>query len=143
MKTSNTDDRPTNVYELCEQVAEAIELAPKNYYQRNWACDATTVFGNEACGTAYCRAGWMYAIGKQDTRHRADLISEYGHKVLRAVGVTESDINHLFGGSSCWVDRPGSKRYVTEGAAGMRRLMTKYEESMKATKLDEKGNVVK
>ena len=138
-------DRPKTVYELCERVCEAIELAPMHYLQKDWATPAKLHFGEEACGTAYCRAGWMHALGKTDCElTNVSSIVMYADTVLRDAGVDDKDINILFaGGAISWAGEPGTPAYVKAGIAGMRAFMTKYEASLKAAQLDANGDVIK
>lgn len=133
-------NRPKTVWDLCEQVCEAIELAPRNYYQGTWYTNADNVY-EDACGTAYCRAGWMYSIGKNG-RDSSSLIYKYASRVLQMSGVDQEDIDALFRGSACHPYKPGSPKYIQAGIEGMQTFMKKYESALKAAKLDDNGEVI-
>lgn len=136
--------RPENLYELCEQVCEAIAMSPMNYNQGNWASSTARVFKNrrgrepeagEACGTSFCRAGWMCALlDKQKTT--VDWAHDFGiadraEGMLRKAGIPEGDITNLFSGSAC-SGRWATKEYVQSGIDGMKAFMAKHEEKLKA-----------
>jgi len=152
-------ERPRNLYELCEQTCESMELAPLNYYQGYWAAPVRAVQGHtgvehqEACGTAYCRAGWMIANleGKAlptegdgvDTVH-------YGtraKKMLYQAGIPDIDIEHLFAGEALMREKDiprakwGTPEYVAAGVEGLRNFMAKHEAKLRAAKITEDGSV--
>lgn len=137
--------RPTNLYELCEQVCEAISDSPANYYQDHWAFpvkDLARRLGMEAidgaCGTAFCRAGWMINIldgHKHPGTHEAwaewrSHIHTKATRMLANAGVSEDDIGGLFAMNhrdSKW----GTEEYTDMGVEGMRTFMEKYETQLK------------
>lgn len=143
-------NRPADLYELCEQTCEAIELCPTNYYQASWAESAKGRFGKEACGTAFCRAGHMVAILTEDRKTPEEwrqlgvygYISNVATNLFLQAGVSDADIGNLFAGGACGSCQPGSTEYVARGIAGMRRFMEKWEPQLRAAKLNAKGKVV-
>lgn len=149
-----TNVKPQNLYDLCEDVCNAIALRPLNYNQGNWAIDADKVMtAEEACGTAFCRAGWMVALVDEPrtpaewTSLPDSYIADKAELMLLNAGIPESDINQLFSGSACFDEddangldgisypEPGTPLYVQRGIEGMREFMFKYEKKLKAAKI--------
>lgn len=138
--------KPTTAYQLLGQVCEAIALAPGNYYQEDYAIDPKYIgAGNaEACGTAFCRAGWMCALMEDDKARtpdewdRMDLDGPPTQLLLDA-GISGEEISDLFGGGACGTARYGTKAYIKAGVKGVKDFMKKHEAALKATKL--KGRV--
>jgi len=146
-----TNGKPETLWELCEQVCEAIRMSPKNYTQETWATDARSL-NEEACGTAYCRAGWMVAL----TSDEKDILSKYhtgslnicisASNMLKRAGVVDRDIDTLFSGAAvdrqCYRDGievpdQGTPEYAEQGVKGMREFMEKWEKQLKETKIDD------
>lgn len=138
-----SNERPTNAYELCERVCEAIAAHPLNYYQDYWITrkrdlpSALRVPENE-CGTAYCRAGWMVQVADGRVVER---VSRRAFELLGDVaedGQFTEDIWHLFEtfeGDAMDLT-PGTPEYIAEGIAGLRHFMAKYEARLKATPIE-------
>ena len=162
-KVSDDNDRPRKVWDLCEQVCDAIEASPTNYYQGAWARPvghiihrilaqeySTPEAKTEACGTAFCRAGWMVAIVdqmngpemvKRNLASHHVFVMERATSILRKAKIPDSEIRRLFSsddaGSICESFLWGSKEYAAAGVRGMRRLMESYETQLKETLLDD------
>jgi hypothetical protein len=140
-------DRPQTLYEMMEQVAESIEARPLNYYQGAWYADAQLHYGKEACGTAYCRAGWMTCIGKEKPVHNNSVIQGYAMTLLENAGIPQDDVTHLFQGSALQEEQPffkgikklmpraGTPEYAELGAKGVRKFMERHAAKLKAAKL--------
>jgi hypothetical protein len=147
-----------------------IEEYPLAYVQHQWVRRGIAWLRNvfytvpkerleEACGTTFCRAGWMAQIvdGRATTQGA-------GLRAARLLGVVPSarkgvvhwyhplgiDLNHvekefaedvrqLFAHSAVPESlRPGSRAYVKAGANGLRKFMEKHEARLKATKIPPK-----
>lgn len=134
--------RPKTAWELCERVCEAIQAHPLNYYQdyfvarRGGSLPEALDTPANACGTAYCRAGWMVVIADG-----ADWCESYRDRACELLGMkrwqindTTSEICRLFG---AWLNgpTPGTKAYVRRGVSGLRRFMTKHEAHLRAHRL--------
>ena len=142
-----SNNRPTNLYDLMEETAQHIEERPLNYYQGTWATDASLVHidNPEACGTAYCRAGWMSAIGMDREVHNDFLIQAYATSLLCKAGISQHDINSLFNGHAIYIERSArgqgmcesitDKKYAKSGAQGVRDFMAKHEKKLKRVRL--------
>ena len=135
--------RPETVYELCEQVCEAIAERPLNYVQQKWSTEASA-WNEGACGTAYCRAGWIAAILKKSKGPvlAGDVfIHKTAKKVLETAGVPEEEVLNLFSGSACGLWRTGTPEYTAAGIKGMRDFMTKHEAKLKAARINGDNSV--
>ena len=142
------DGKPETVYELCEEVCEAIAAKPMNYHQGYWfesveniqhGCDIAPS-NREACGTAYCRAGWMSALARGPEAHlKAGSIEIYdwARNLLTKAGVPLREIDELFDGAACGDREWGSEDYVAQGIRGMQEFMDNYEDKLKATKIQD------
>ena len=148
-------NKPETLYELCALTAEAIETQPLNYHQGYWCVSAQEAVGAEACGTAYCRAGWMYALLQDEDNmpsldllkpNSYDLIAKGMFQLLQNAGIPDDAINQLFAGigdEECsrtyhpdlHNQDPGTEEYARTGADGMRQFMREFEAQLKATKL--------
>ena len=135
--------KPETLYDLCDQVCEHIAERPLNYYQGWWAKKAKDVPGidehPEACGTAYCRAGWMMAILENKPQEYTEPwqrspISVKAHALFNDAGVPEDDVRELFSGTAV-KGMPGTANYVEDGIHGMREFMAKHEDKLRARKL--------
>ena len=151
--------KPANLWELCELTAEAIETQPLNYQQSHWICDAKKEVSSEACGTAFCRAGWMYALSTSEPKECSRILVEGTgyHEIyipmrnkLLAAGIPSGVIEALFSASS---DTPsdtpwnlryhrgleelnaGDPEYARIGAEGMRQFMQDYEKELRGALL--------
>lgn len=135
------------VHELMERSAQSIENTPLNYTQHRYATNARMCFEKEeACGTAFCRAGWMMAhvdpprsTSEWTTSDMYTGIERRSIKLLRDCGIPLGDIIKLFQstaleeetkGSILWCD--GSETVAKAGAAGMRKFMQTHEAKLKA-----------
>ena len=144
-------ERPSNLYDLCDQVCESIAARPQNYMQQRWAatepkrtleveCGSDTaarlIAKHEMCGTAYCRAGWMLSILRDGPVNEQHNISNTVMNLLHKAGVPPSDTDKLFNGSqagplSTW----GTPGYVQKGITGVREFMAKHEQTLKNAQL--------
>ena len=141
--------RPATLWELCEQTVEAILTRPLNYYQDEFCVDAKDYMLDkkgdalkDACGTAYCRSGWMGTILGLDSWEGLAYVPE---KLLIDAGISMFEIGKLFdatGGNnyiSSKMDHagctPGTKAYARAGAAGLKKFMRKHREKLKAARL--------
>lgn len=143
--------RVETLWDLCDEVCESIAARQVNYFQELWATDATFQADHhnhplkaEACGTAFCRAGWMCAILdtqrgiKRDTGEwQGANIQERARCLLAGAGIYTDAINNLFSGSALGTLNFGEPGYVEEGIAGMRRFMAKHEAKLKAARIPE------
>lgn len=166
-------------YELMRRVAQDIRLAPLNYFQGDWACDAkdplveardryddddhtpitqanikaATERIDAACGTSFCRAGWMAThlvnpVGMQ-TKDWANLqfkaqeeeenawrggIYILARNVLLDAGISRWAIENLFEGDAV-SGTPGTQAYANAGAKGVREFMRQYASELKAHKV--------
>ena len=132
--------RPETVWELCEQVCEAIQERPLNYAQESWVSDAEE-WNEGACGTAYCRAGWIASLLHESNVPCKDVtvIHTLASSVLHGAGVSHEDISALFGGGAvgCMTHaKVGTKAYVRAGVKGMREMMEKYEAQLRAARIN-------
>ena len=145
-----SDHRPENLYDLCNLSAEAITSRPLNYYQSSWAIEAKSLnrtTKKEACGTAFCRAGWMVALSEPAGRLLlADYIANKARTMFTDAGIPLEDINALFDGGAieteldCEFDGDeflgmpdvGTQEYAEAGAAGLRAFMAKHADKLKA-----------
>ena len=151
--------KPETLWDLCELTAEAIETRPLNYCQNFWAHDAKECLedvnedlAEEACGTAFCRAGWMYAFLHEDVVTVEEWENqEIYHKMralLESAGIPTTAIVPLFSGENGrdgHENHPyhpnlsklqrGTKEYAQIGADGMRKFMQQYEKELKSAKL--------
>lgn len=136
-------NKPENMYELCEEVCTSIEASPQNYGQSAFAKSAQD---NQkgACGTAFCRAGWMIAIidhnaGIKRTEKKwlsyEPNIYKRSRGLLLGAGIGESEIDELFRGDVCSRTQDGTEAHARMGIAGMRKFMEKHELKLKAAKL--------
>jgi len=128
------------LWEMCERTCDAISGSPLNYYQGRWATDAKamfkvrgmTAFADEACGTAYCRAGHMLSIAKNSHVTDETEISYQARHMLQKAGISPAAIGMLFWGGACNnAGKPGSAAYVAEGVNGLKRFMTEWEIQLK------------
>lgn len=144
-----SDTKINTLYDLCEEVCTMIKASPFNYYQGSWACDATEMKKN-ACGTAFCRAGWMCAIldtgkGKKTEDWlregqwgRTNAIPERAHALLAKAGIPEVEVHRLFGSNVIDDDYVyGTNAYVKAGIDGMRRFMERHKAALQAVKIEE------
>ena len=136
-------DKPANLYEAFEQVCEAIAAQPNNYYQAAWARPAKTVARNlgrdpdSACGTAYCRAGWLEAIIEDKAINDECLIADSAARRLLKAGIPSYAIDDLFDGNACGNSTGyGTPPYIAKGIQGVKAFMAKYEEQLKGATLD-------
>ena len=136
-------NKPKTLYDLMGQVAEAIELAPGNYYQQGWEEPVENLAMyegpyKEACGTAYCRAGWMVNLLEAPTaRGLHHNTSGKAFSLLTKADIPASEAMELFRGSACTrFGDPGSPGYVKEGVDGVKRFMARHEDKLKAFKLE-------
>lgn len=125
---SSTDPcRATNLYELCEQVCEAIEISPESYNQQHW-------ISSRGCGTAFCRGGWMVALLEKPNRTKPKSgVSEKARHLLINAGIPAGDVDALFGGSACYPYKPEDPRFAQRGIDGMKEFMARYEVKLRAT----------
>ena len=106
-------DRPKTLYELCEQTAEAIELAPETYNQdyfiHNTSKDEEAYLREGSCGTSFCRAGWMYVLLQSEpltpaniTRLTCDtsLIYQPVERLFKKAGIPYEELDALFGAAA-------------------------------------------
>ena len=136
------DGKPENLYDLCDQVCDAIAARPLNYFQSAFrapvSCIYKSSFGcapaeGEACGTAFCRAGWMISLLKKPkTTWTSVEIAEPAEDLLRAAGIPQTDIDDLFAGGACSGKKYGTTEYVAEGIRGMRVFMKLHEDKLRA-----------
>jgi hypothetical protein len=153
--------RRRTLYKVLSEVAEAIEASPQNYYQSDWACPVEVPFVDEkgrdpkegeACGTAFCRAGWMAALTAPDadTKTPEDWNGLGGHihatatRMLRMAGVDDLDISALFDGNAIpghlkW----GTKAYAKAGAAGVRQFQKEHAAELKRVIITPEGKAVR
>lgn len=162
------NSKPETLYDVCELTAQAIEGSPANYYQGRWATEAKGLMevynpevAKEACGTAFCRAGWMCAITdkinpqEQETWEMDDKIAGHATRMLIRAGIPEIDISWLFSGAAIDFEQQekvfgrkflregeslpspqiGTEAYAKAGAEGMRNFMAKWEEQLKSVKV--------
>ena len=127
-----SEGRAQNLYELCEQVCDAIAASPTNYYQGDWSCDAKSIYGEEACGTAFCRAGWMVALseGKSSVVN----ITAKAYHMLQKAGIPGDSVGALFSGAAV-LAKEGTPAYTEQGIAGMREFMARWEKELKGAPL--------
>lgn len=145
-----TEDRKLEtLWDLCDAVCQQIEAKPLNYNQGSWEEPIAVVIRNkgrgvfqdeEACGTAFCRAGHMCAILDAERGKRVGY-GQHGNIELRAkrmligAGCSYLDVEDLFRGSACEPSTFGTRSYVAEGIEGMRCFMARYADQLKSTKL--------
>jgi hypothetical protein len=131
------------LYDLCEATAEAIELKPGNYYQEMWSVNTNVLQEDvsnykenykEACGTAYCRAGWMVALAENTSAPHMH-IPYKAEKLLHAAGIPLMKIHQLFAAGVNGDADPGTAAYVKAGADGMRAFMIEHEAKLRSVKL--------
>lgn len=134
---------PQNVYELLEQTAEAIEECGLNYYQTVWAAPVEHVTaGREgACGTAFCRAGWMINIAHGDKALSMSPydwgrthIADAAYAMLETAGCPIRECAELFSGGAV-TQKYGTQAYNKAGAKGVRQFMERHRDKLKATPL--------
>ena len=97
----------------------------------------------EACGTAFCRAGWMAAImdpaiAKANPTNLDDMTAIYQpmRSLLVDAGCGEEAVEQLFGGGSGTIGYTwGTKAYAKAGAKGVKTFMKRYASELKAVKL--------
>ena len=148
-----SEAKPETLYDLCELTAEAIETQPLNYHQSYWICDAKKEVSIRACGTAFCRAGWMYALSTKQPetlphilagKKGSDVIYTSMMKKLTAAGIPHKNIEDLFAEADynshyhiglCDIN-PGDPEYARIGAEGMRQFMREYEKELRRAKVD-------
>ena len=146
--------KPATLWELCEQTVEAILARPLNYYQDDYYAEAQGCMFNKngavlegACGTAYCRSGWMGTILGLETKY----LSSVPEELLENAGIDSYQVNKLFSAIGCLSEnnpfersffysdgderRPGTKAYARAGAAGLKKFMRRYEKNLKAARL--------
>src|SRR3990167_4590235 len=92
---------PSNLYELCEEVCEAIMASPTNYSQLKYTADAVRMWPREAeaCGTAYCRAGWMVAL-VHGRIENPTIIQNTAASMLLDADIPGEDVTALFRASA-------------------------------------------
>ena len=140
--------RPETVYELCEMVCEAIKERPLNYVQHRWHTDASA-WNREACGTAYCRAGWMASFLKKGKGPCVDedFIAYIAKHVLNEAGADYWDVSNLFDGGALVREAHGqapgigTPAYTAAGIQGMRNFMDKHEQKLKHARINEDNTV--
>lgn len=135
---------PRNLYDLCEMTAQAIEQHPANYCQQDWEASLTRVrdlwsydpevLNHEACGTAYCRAGWMVNLLEKPSRSHTN-IPEKARALLLEAGIPSIAITNLFSANASG-SKVGSKDYVNKGVSGLREFMNAYETQLKSYSLE-------
>ena len=139
--------RPDNLYELCDEVCIAIEASPTNYYQPMWATPARGVYGKKACGTAFCRAGWMVALADGHAKAASGGVYKRALEMFTKAGISKAELQLLFqpdpgaygrayGDVVDKYVKEGTPEYVAIGAAGMRKFMAKWKKQLKEAKLD-------
>lgn len=94
--------------ELLHQVADAIEANPARYDQKRW-------YHRTSCGTAYCVAGWVIALGAPQaltaTGHirvhprfgdveGVDWVEDYVDTSNALLGITAEEAGELYWGGS-------------------------------------------
>lgn len=142
MDQANGTNQFGTLYDLCEAVAHAIETKPGNYYQQSWRvpCEALKYHNapqyKEACGTAYCRAGWMVALTSPDS-HFSRIEMTATHMLTRA-GIPREFIRELFRGGAA--GDTVNKDYVQRGAQGMRDFMQRWETELKSITVEDALN---
>src|SRR3990167_5673447 len=128
------------LWELCEDVIIAIEGSPGNYYQNTWKIRTkylAEISGNknykEACGTAFCRAGWMTNLLCATGANTPNSGGVATNLLLRA-GISNEDINNLFvpHGNIIAYEQYGGLEYAKIGTDGMRLFMKQHEAKLKA-----------
>ena len=145
------NDRPKNLYDLCDQVCESIAARPQNYMQQRWAstdpqrtleieCGVDTAkrltSQHEMCGTAYCRAGWMMSILYDGPVDEDINIDRRAHILLEEAGVPGPEVVSLFVGSQAGLlNTWGTPEYVQRGIDGMRKFMDRHEQKLKNARL--------
>ena len=122
--------KPETLWDLCEEVCKSIEAAPLNYFQDAYVTEAAKLFGPMACGTAYCRAGWLLAIAEDKPQH--SLINIKATRLLKAAGVDPLDIRNLFAGGQV-LGKVGTPAYVAQGVRGMRQFALRWETQLRNT----------
>lgn len=133
---------PETLYDLCDMTAYAIETQPTNYYQDLWAHPVLSLSTRyphykEACGTAYCRAGWMVNLAEKNPRGCDNrYLPSKAKNMLVSAGIPESAIYTLFEGGAVR-GIPGTKEYAKRGAEGIRKFMETYEKELKSKKVSE------
>ena len=134
-------------YELCERVCEAIKAKPLAYYQADWVKrgevrpDELRVPEN-TCDTAFCRGGWLVAVHDGKNHEHASGPGAIHTRAYELLGVRNDGVGEplrlsvvsLFLASAVG-GRPGSKAYVREGIAGMRRFMREHKAHLQARSL--------
>lgn len=146
-------NKPETLWDLCELTAEAIETQPLNYHQSYWICDAKKEVSSEACGTAFCRAGWMYALSREPSEDLTPLVvgTADGYRIIYITmksklidaGIPANVIDQLFAGVSEDATyhpglediEAGNPEYARIGAEGMRLFMQEYEKELRGAKL--------
>lgn len=141
---SNTDTPFETLYDLCEGVIQAIETQHGNYFQGLWCVPVESLRVNVsynyigACGTAYCRAGWMIALAEASNKKLTNMqIHRKANALLRKAGIRQEVIDQLFSGDACSGFTPGSPAYAKAGADGVRQFMALYEKELKNVRLDD------
>lgn len=144
----HSNGRPETVYELCEMVCEAIAERPLNYVQQRWHTDAKA-WNKEACGTAYCRAGWMASFLRKGSGPCTD--DGYIHRTATAAlvdaGADPRETARLFDGGAISFSTVGptpaigTPAYVEAGIKGMRRFMDRYEQKLKHARINNDNSI--
>lgn len=139
---SNT--RPETAWDLMQEVHDAILASPTNYYQGDWAVpvkNLTQEAYSEACGTAYCRAGWMNAILTEKTpktEKQCDTFSEATatkcYRLLDRAGIPYGTVANLFAPYAAR-GKAGTETYARSGAKGVETFMKTYERQLKAYRI--------
>ena len=132
--------KPRTAWELCERVCEAIAAHPGGYLQEMWVTRGKKVIGRamsaslprkEICGTAFCRAGWLIEVA-DGAGAAAAMACSWEARANALLGVPHSATHNLFAASALGALKPGTKAYVREGIAGLRRFMKAHEAHLKA-----------
>lgn len=136
----------TNAYDLLRDVCKVILEEPRRYYQNRWYVTNTerieSILGAKKspdCGTMACRAGWIVQL-VDGQLPKVDF--ETSDRACSLLGVKDEDyssrfrldVTRLF---SRW-DRDhdvGTQAYAKQGVSGLRKLMAKYKDRLKATPL--------
>lgn len=96
--------------DLLLKVVRQIRAEPKRYRQEGWITQSD-------CGTAFCVAGWIVALSREDRRYVPNGIHGDAQYIL---GLESDDLFHLFGGGaiiSRWMveHRKVCEKYARQG----------------------------
>lgn len=123
--------KPKTAYELLQRACEAIKATPQAYFQNWWRQE-------QACGTAFCRAGWIVAL--HDGKAAVRSSDETGHRALDILGHPQGAWDALF---VCGLvdGTPGTTSYASQGIRGLRDFMKTHRAHLKARLLKDVPHV--